>query len=229
MKTTSFSQKKFNQFILDHGIIGFFPEEITLVSGRKSSWYVNWRTIASDVYLIDQLSDFVLGYIASQNISLDCFYGTPDGATKLAVLCQYKYAKSQKDYGEKPYVLAMGRKTPKEHGKPEDRFFVGAPKGRVVIMEDVTTTGGSLLKSVQMLLETGVEVVASLALTDRNQIMDDGRHVREELSALGVQHYSMSNALELLPLLIKKENIDSTMKAAVITEFQQYGEKEIIL
>jgi orotate phosphoribosyltransferase len=38
-----------------------------------------------------------------------------------------------------------GPAQPKEHGAPKDKYFVGAPKGRIAVIEDVTTTGGQVL------------------------------------------------------------------------------------
>lgn len=223
MSPTKFSQAAFDQFIVQHGIVGFFPQPIKLVSGRESCWYVNWRTIASDVFLIDQLSDFVLQFVAAQGIEVDCYYGTPDGATKLAVLCQYKFASAQPDFVEGKYPLAMGRKTPKDHGQPQDRFFVGAPRGKVIIMEDVTTTGGSLFKSVKQLQEAGVEIVASLALTDRDENMDDGRHVRDALADLGVRHLAMSHAVDLLPQVVAQQGISDELRTSIHAEFTRYS------
>jgi dihydroorotate dehydrogenase (NAD+) catalytic subunit len=213
----------FDNFVSDHNVVGFFPNPIKLVSGRMSSWYVNWRTVSEDVFLMDQLSDFVLEFVREKKIDVDCFYGTPDGATKLAVICQFKWAKSQPDYAEGKYPLAMGRKFPKEHGMPKDRFFVGAPRGKVLVMEDVTTTGGSLLKAVNNLVQAGIDVPAVLTLTNRNEVMDDGRHVSEVLKEKGVQYFAMSNALTLLPILLEKQ------KESIIEEFKQYGQREIDL
>ncbi|GAI05807.1 unnamed protein product, partial [marine sediment metagenome] len=39
----NFSQKEFNDFVLDNNIYGFFNEDLTLVSGRKTRFYANWR------------------------------------------------------------------------------------------------------------------------------------------------------------------------------------------
>lgn len=224
-----FNQQKFNQFILEQGILGFFPKPIKLVSGRTSSWYVNWRNVSNDVYLIDQLSDFVLSYVQQQSIEINCFYGTPDGATKLAVLCQYKFAKSQPDFKSNQYTLAMGRKTPKDHGEPKDRFFVGAPQGRVVVLEDVTTTGGSLLKAVQSLLDLNIQVSAAIALTNRNENMDNGQHVSDVLADLGVKYYSLSQGLDLLPVVFKRKSPGKKIKQSIIDEFNKYGQQPIKL
>jgi len=48
-----FNQTEFNELVLSSGVVGFFNEPITLKSGRQSSWYVNWRTAAEDVFTVD--------------------------------------------------------------------------------------------------------------------------------------------------------------------------------
>jgi orotate phosphoribosyltransferase len=162
-------------------------------------------------------------------VGFDCLYGTPDGATKLAVVCQYKWAKLQSDFGPGKYPLVMGRKTPKDHGEPKDRYFVGAPAGRVVVLEDVTTTGGSLLKTVLTLQELGYDLAGAVTLTNRNEVMDDGRHVSEVLAEQGVPYFNLSQGLELLPLAVKKFKPSQPIKQSIIDEFKQYGESEIML
>lgn len=218
-----FDQKKFNQFVLDQGIVGFFPTPIKLVSGRMSSWYVNWRNVSQDVQLIDVLTDYLLDFVKERKIKFDCFYGTPDGATKLAVIAQYKWAKSQPNFGKKDYLLPMGRKVPKDHGEKKDRFFVGAPQGKVIVLEDVTTTGGSLLKAVNDLLDMGIQVVAAIALTNRNELMDDGRHISQALADKGIQYLAMSEGVDLIPLALDR------IKKPILEEFKKYGQKEINL
>ena len=219
----SFNQNNFNKFILDNGIVGLFPAPIKLVSGRESSWYVNWRNIANDAYLMGELVKYLLTFIKREQIAFETIYGTPDGATKLAVLAQYEWAKAQKDFSQGKYALSMGRKTPKAHGEVRDRYFIGAPKGKSVVLEDVTSTGGSLLKAVKTLQSHQVNVTAAITLTNRNENMDDGRHVSDALEDLGVKYYAMSSALELLPVILK------SFKESIVEEFNKYGEAKIKL
>lgn len=226
---SKFNQKEFNQFIVEQGILGFFEEPIKLVSGRLSSWYVNWRNVAGDAYLLDKLSDFVLAYIKEKNINPDCIYGVPEGATKLGVITQYKWAKSQKDFGLNSHCLAMGRKVPKDHGEPKDRFFVGAPKGKVVIIEDVTNTGGSLIKTVDSLQNQGISIVAAMVLTHRNMKPDGDKTIKEILGDKGVNYFYMSDALTLLPEIVKVKKPSNEVKKAVEEEFRKWGEHEINL
>jgi orotate phosphoribosyltransferase len=236
---SSFNQAKFNSYVIQSGVIGFFEQAITLKSGRKSNWYVNWRRVAGDVYLIDSLSQYVLDFIKdliqTQQLEIpDSIYGVPEGATKLGIICQYKWAKLSSQYKEGSHVLCMGRASPKQHGVPEDKYFVGMPRGKTLILEDVTTTGGSLLSTIDFLNDSGVEIIGALGLTNRMEKRDDGSTVeeaiRQKLSAgKPIKYYSMSNALDLLPELTKLKNPGKEVISSIIGEFKEYGVKEINL
>lgn len=223
----SFDQQKFNDFVMQHKVVGFFEKPITLKSGRTSHFYVNWRTITEDAFLTEQLIGYLIGFIQKRGITPDTIYGVPDGATKTGVLAQAMWAKMQPTYAEGSHVLAMGRKTPKDHGDPKDKFFVGAPKGKVVIVEDVTTTGGSLIETIKALKEAGIQVTAAVSLTNRNEMTNEKKSVEQAVKDQGVQYYSMSSALELLPKIIQKEKINEEIVSAVVKEFQEYGESEL--
>lgn len=192
-----FNQQEFNNFILANGIIKTFNEPITLKSGKKSNLYVNWRTVAEDAYLMDQLTDFVLAFAQDNNIAPDTFYGVPEGATKLGILTQFKYAlKNNPSKGS--HTLAMGRAKPKEHGDPRDRYFVGSPQGSICILEDVTTTGGSLIECIKSLQAMGHTITAAIGLTNRNETLDGHASVADAINELNVPYLEMSSAQELI-------------------------------
>jgi len=44
----------FYNLIIENDIIGFFKEPLKLKSGRLSYWYVNWRNISEDIFLLDK-------------------------------------------------------------------------------------------------------------------------------------------------------------------------------
>ncbi len=224
-----FDQTEFNQFVIDNDVYGFFEKAIALKSGRKSHFYANWRTVVEDTWLTEKLVEFVLSYVNAQNIKVDTFYGVPEGATKLGVLCQFQWARKQPGYGPGSHVLAMGRARPKEHGAPQDKFFVGAPRGKVLMLEDVTTTGGSSLHTISKLQESGIEVSALVSLTNRMEKRDDGDSVAEATDKLGVTFYSMSSAVELLPLVYQKLGPGQDIARAIQTEFDQYGLQPLTL
>lgn len=79
------------------------------------------------------------------------------------------------------------RKQPKEHGTLA--WIEGAktfPKGAsLVVLEDVTTTGGSSLKAVEKLEEAGFKVTAILTVVDRQE------GAREVIEGKGLKFLSL--------------------------------------
>lgn len=224
-----FSQKEFNQFILKNKVIGFFEKPIILKSGRLSHWYVNWRNVAEDVFLLDKLTDFVIDFVEDLNLKPDCFYGVPEGATKLAIINQYKWAKKSPNYNLGSHSLVMGRGKPKEHGDPKDRFFIGQPRGKIIVLEDVTTTGSSLLETIDNFHQISLQIIAAISLTDRMELTKEKRSVKEAIEEKGVPYFQMSNALELLPLFYEKLKPGKEIAKKVAEEFQEYGVKKLKL
>jgi orotate phosphoribosyltransferase len=216
-------KQDFYNFVLKQNVLGFFKEPIKLKSGRYSSWYVNWRNVAEDVRSIDILSDFVISFIRNLGYNPDCFYGVPEGATKLGIICQFKWAKSQSDIKNKKYILTMGRAQPKNHGDPKDRFFLGIPQGKVIILEDVTTTGNSLIETIDNLSQIDSTIIAAIGLTNRNELREDRKTVEQAVKERGINYYAMSNALDLIPYL----NPDKEVAKNIEEYFKKYGSGEI--
>ncbi|MFH1174486.1 MAG: hypothetical protein V1725_05090 [archaeon] len=158
-----FDKDAFIQFGL-HSRILTYGKNVRLASGERSCWYVNWRKITEDVFLTEQLLTYVRAYLQDRHITPDCVYGVPESMTKPAILLQYLLAKDASNYGKYSHVLAMGRGAVKKHGMPEDRFFLGVPNKRILVLEDVITTGETLVQHLHRLSPAYV-----LVLTDRTQ------------------------------------------------------------
>jgi orotate phosphoribosyltransferase len=216
-------KEDFYNFIIRQNVVGFFKEPIKLKSGRYSSWYVNWRNVAEKVQSIDFLSDFIIAFVKSLGLKPDCFYGVPEGATKLGIICQYKWAKSQPNYKKTDYIISMGRAQPKDHGDPKDRFFLGIPQGKVIILEDVTTTGNSLIETINKLNQIDISIIATIGLTNRNELRDDKKTVELAVKEKGVNYYAMSDAIDLIPYL----KPDKKIAQKIEEYFKKYGSREI--
>lgn len=255
MTIQEFKQEEFNKFELDNSIIGLFEKEVTLKSKRKSRWYVNWRNPLEDVYLREVTANYVLSFVNKIGLEVDTFYGVPEGATKLGLKCQDLNAKNSENYGPGSHALPMGRGKPKSHGDPKDRYFLGIPRGKTVVIEDVTTTGGSLLETIANLKEAEVNVVAAIGLTNRMELtpipnIDDPEiaekfreiykraagtiyisemSVKEAVNTTGVKYFAMSNGIELLPMIYKKLNPGIEIARSIEKEFEIYGVEKLKL
>lgn len=213
--------QSFSEFIIKNGIIGFFEKPLTLKSGRQSHFYVNWRRATNDAYLLDQLSDFLLRYIQDNKLICDTLYGVPEGASKTAVITGMKLAKSSPLFSLGSHVVAMGRAQPKDHGDPADRFFIGKPEGHTYVLEDTITTGLSLFKCLDQLLEANVDVRGVICLTDRCERTDDGASVRELIKRRfgnRIAYHAMSEAPGLLKILVQQQKPSESIIRALSQE-----------
>ena len=130
--------------------------EITLASGRKSDFYFNLKPTMLDPEGAALLAE--LSFDALKDDKIDYIGGLEMGAVPLAgAIAQLSWLKGQ------PIAAFFVRKKPKEHGA---RLAVeGLAKGetlagkRIVIVEDVTTTGGSAIKAVEAVKDAGGEVI----------------------------------------------------------------------
>jgi orotate phosphoribosyltransferase len=163
--------------------------EITLASGRKSDFYFNLKPTMLDPEGATLLAE--LTYEALKDDQLDFIGGLEIGAVPLAgAIAQLSWIKGH------PIAAFFVRKKPKEHGA---RLAVeGLAKGeslkgkRVVVLEDVTTTGGSALKAVEAVREEGAEVALILTMIDREE------GASETFAQAGLAFRSLYKAAEFL-------------------------------
>jgi orotate phosphoribosyltransferase len=144
--------------------------EITLASGRKSSFYFNLKPTMLDPEGAALLAELTLGALADERI--DYVGGLEMGAVPIAAaIAQLSFLKG------KPIAAFFVRKKPKEHGAKlsvEGLAPGQTLKGkRVVVVEDVTTTGGSALKAVEAVKDAGGEVALVFTMIDREEGADE--------------------------------------------------------
>lgn len=164
--------------------------QFTLASGKQSTLYIDARlTTMSPEGLI------LIGNLGLKAIragwTVDSIGGLTLGADPIAYAVSYTSALA---VGE-PLRAFTVRKEAKKHGtgkRIEGPFRSG---DRVVIVEDVITTGGSALQALAAVKEAGGVVQGVLALVDR----EEGG--RESIEAAGLPVISLVTAQQLIPLI----------------------------
>ena len=136
--------------------------EFTLASGKKSRYYINCKpTVLSPrgMYLAGNL---VLEAVRDKDI--DGVGGLTFGADPIAVATAFA-----SEIAQQPIQAFSIRKTQKDHGMI--RWIEGGiePGSRVVILDDVATTGGSTIKAIERAREEGMDVVGAVVLVDRQE------------------------------------------------------------
>jgi orotate phosphoribosyltransferase len=144
----------------------FFRERITLASGRESDFYFNMKPSMFDPEGSWKISELLFDRLLSEKF--DYVGGLALGAVPLVSnLAAYSHYRNQKIQG------FFVRDKVKEHGTKllieglaKEENLAGA---KVVILDDVVTTGGSALKAVKAAQEAGAAVILVLALVDREE------------------------------------------------------------
>lgn len=160
--------------------------EFILASGQRSTYYIDCRLTtmsAEGMVLIGRLG---WEAIRAAGWQAGAIGGLTMGADPLA------YAVAAASWGSELVLDGFSvRKEAKTHGtgrRIEGNFAGGA---RVVVAEDVITSGGSARQAIEAVREAGGEVAGVLAVVDRGQ---GGRAV---LASLGVPVVALTTSAEL--------------------------------
>jgi orotate phosphoribosyltransferase len=140
----------------------------TLASGMRSPFYVDCRSLMAHPGSRRFVAQ--LAYEALRPIELNCLGGLEIGAISIATtISDFAYAaRPQREW--RTFVV---RKQAKDHGL--GKLIEGAfhSRDRAVIVDDVLTSGGSLLKAVAAARGAGLVVTHALVIVDRKE--QDGR------------------------------------------------------
>lgn len=161
--------------------------KFTLASGRESTHYVDARLTTMSPEGLAVIGPLALGAIRERGWHADAVGGLTLGADPIA------YATALASVSAPPVVRAFTvRKEAKPHGT--GRLIEGPMRegDRVVIIEDVITTGGSALRAAVAIRNAGASVSGVLALVDREE---GGRAV---LEAEGFEVVCLATVSELL-------------------------------
>jgi len=134
----------------------------TLASGKTSNYYFNCKTTTMDpegMYLIGNILFEMLG-----DADVSAAGGLTLGADPIAnALSLISYQK------KKPIKSFVVRKDAKNHGTKSGIEGNITPGERVVIIDDVITTGGSTITAIEIAREAGLKVDRVIALVDREE------------------------------------------------------------
>jgi orotate phosphoribosyltransferase len=150
----------------------FQEREVILSSGLKSNFYIDCKQVSLDAEgaaLIGALFHDVINDVAPDAVAVG---GLTLGADPLATATSLVSFQSGR-----PRAAFIVRKEPKGHGTGQWIESTKLPEGaKVVILEDVVTTGASTLKAIERARLAGFTVLHALGLVDR---LEGGREAVE--------------------------------------------------
>lgn len=162
------------KLLIETGAIEF--GDFTLASGAKSTYYVDIKTAATNPALLGAIGSYI-----AERYDFEVVAGVAVGAVPLAVAVSLA--------AKKPYAII--RRDLKGHGRTD--LIIGSVSGRrVLLVEDVTTSGGSVTYGIEQLRKAGAEVTQVVTVVDREQ------GATEHLGHAGVELSALVNISEIL-------------------------------
>lgn len=136
----------------------------TLASGRRSSYYIDARQVTMSALGLELVGQLALQSIREAGWDASLVGGLTLGADPVALAIAAASTKSP------PVLDAFSvRKEAKGHGTGRRIEGCFDPGRKVVIVEDVITTGASALAAAAAVAEQGGSVVGVLAVVDREE------------------------------------------------------------
>ena len=161
----------------------------TLASGRVSEYYVNCKQLLSHAKYRQILAELIADHLKGWDVQ--AVGGMEIGAIPIATaVSDYVYDRTGREL--RTFVV---RKKAKDHGMKHAVEGAFQPGDRVLVVDDVLTTGQATIDAITQARAAGLEVRHALVLVDRQE--DGGR---QRVEALGVPLTSLLTLKDLKDL-----------------------------
>jgi orotate phosphoribosyltransferase len=167
---------RLNQLILDHAFQFSETASFKLVSGGMSQFYFNCKKVT-----LDPEGQFLIGnliFYAIRDLDVQAIGGLTLGADPIANAVAYTSW-----VNHQPIQSFVVRKKQKNHGTASLIEGKVQPGDRVVVVDDVITTGGSTLQAIAACRQARLEVVRVVVLVDRQE-MNGRQNILKEVPDL---------------------------------------------
>ena len=134
-------------------------DRFELSSGKRSNFYIDCKTTTMRAAAMPLVGQAVAALLPPDTESVG---GLTLGADAIAGATAF-YCQT---IGRQVDSFTV-RKTAKSHGMM--KFIEGCPGSRVVVLDDVVTTGGSTIDAIRKCREAGIQVIGVVALVDREE------------------------------------------------------------
>ncbi|MDO4283993.1 MAG: orotate phosphoribosyltransferase [Eubacteriales bacterium] len=221
-------KKEFIDFMVDSKVLKF--GEFTLKSGRKSPFFMNAGAYVTGTQL-NLLGEYYARAIHdTYGLDFDVLFGPAYKGIPLAVATVMAISRL---YG-RDIKYCANRKEVKDHGDTGILLGTKLQDGdRVVIIEDVTTSGASMAETVPILrAQANVEIVGLMVSLNRMEkgIGTDKSALDDIHDKYGFDAHAIVTMAEVQEYLYNRPVdgqilIDDTVRAALAAYYEQYGAK----
>ncbi len=215
-------KQEFVDFMLDSQVLRF--GDFTLKSGRKSPFFMNAGLYVTGTQLMKLGEYYAKAIHDKYGDDFDVIFGPAYKGIPISVATTIAYSKL---YGqEKRYV--SNRKEAKDHG--DTGILLGSPikdGDRVVVVEDVTTSGKSMEETIPIVKAQGdVTIVGLMVSLNRCERGKGDKGALDEIKDLyGFDTNAIVSMDEVVEYLVEKKVIDDELKARIDAYYAEYGVK----
>ncbi len=221
-------KQEFIEFMVDSQVLRF--GDFTLKSGRKSPFFMNAGAYVTGTQLRKLGECYARAIHENYGDDFDVLFGPAYKGIPLSVATTIAYSKL---YG-KDIRYCSNRKEVKDHG--DVGILLGSKlqdKDRVIIIEDVTTSGKSIEETYPILKEQADVTVKGLivSLNRMEKGLSSEKSALEEIKEkYGFDAAAIVNMQEVVEHLYNKPYqgkvyIDDVLKSAIDAYYEQYGAK----
>jgi orotate phosphoribosyltransferase len=180
---------------------GFF----TWASGWKSPIYCDNRKVLSHPYARDFIKSELCNVLFEKFESCQLLAGVATAGIPWGAMAS--------DQLKLPFIYV--RPKPKEHGMGNQIEGEYQPGQKVVVIEDLVSTGKSSLQAVDALLEKGLEVIGMVSIFNYGFPI-----AKQEFEKKSIKCYSLTDYPTLLSLSLEKGTLSET-EFSVLQEWQR--------
>ena len=202
-------QKNFLTLALEANALKF--GEFTLKSGRKSPYFFNASALIEHGSL-DKLGEILVAKVKDSNLDFDMIFGPAYKGIFLGSILATKLSK------EKNMPICFNRKEVKDHG--EGGSLIGAlPKGNVLIIDDVISSGLAIREALDYLRNYDVNVAGALVTLDRQE--------QGQNSKLMASSELIDEGLDILSIISLDDLLDADeiIDESVLESIKNYRDK----
>ena len=224
-------KKEFINFMVDCQVLKF--GDFTLKSGRKSPFFMNAGAYVTGSQLMKLGEYYATAIHENFGDDFDVLFGPAYKGIPISVVTAVAYSKL---YG-KEIRYCSDRKEEKDHGADKGSFLGSSLKDgdRVIMIEDVTTSGKSMEETVPKVRgAANVEILGLMVSLNRMEVGLGGEksaldEIREKYGFEARAIVSMAEVVEALygQPVNGTVLIDDELKARIDEYYEKYGVKEV--
>ena len=216
-------KKEFVSFMFRCNALKF--GDFTLKSGRKSPFFMNAGAYVTGSQLTELGRYYAKAIYDNFGLDFDVLFGPAYKGIPLAVATVMALHEL---YGKEVRYCA-NRKEIKDHG--DKGILLGSKLedgDRVIMIEDVTTSGKSMEETVQIVrAQAKVEIKGLIVSLDRHEKGKGTKTALNEIAELyGFPTAAIVSMPEVVDILKEKDALDKEMLARIDSYYEQYGPKE---